>query len=200
LRFERLLFAKRAIYPPLWGEQSFIIGAGMGRLYTAAAFVENNMPIGAHNRFRLAQDGSSAPSIWPRGSHAAARRFCAEHNRRPLLDGLNNFKSFELGMPEIKRSIRAARVLMGRAKRVRARPRFERGAIRPDRVTRVEDVIVALGALEQMKFDEAGHVFQVRVAVDPDILEIGLRAGRDLEAIHGDVHARVLPSLAIRFA
>lgn len=47
------------IYPPLWGDQSFNIGAGMARLYTAAAFVKNNMPIGAQNRFPLAQGGLS---------------------------------------------------------------------------------------------------------------------------------------------
>ncbi len=47
------------IYPPLWGDQSFNIGAGMARLYTAAAFVKNNMPIGLRNRFPLAQGGLS---------------------------------------------------------------------------------------------------------------------------------------------
>jgi thiosulfate dehydrogenase len=47
------------VYPPLWGGQSFNVGAGMARLYTAAAFVKNNMPVGAHNRFPLAQGGLS---------------------------------------------------------------------------------------------------------------------------------------------
>jgi len=32
--------------PPLWGDQSFNIGAGMARTYTAAAFVKYNMPLG----------------------------------------------------------------------------------------------------------------------------------------------------------
>jgi thiosulfate dehydrogenase len=45
------------IYPPLWGEQSFNIGAGMARTYTAAAFVQRNMPIGFHERFPLGQGG-----------------------------------------------------------------------------------------------------------------------------------------------
>jgi thiosulfate dehydrogenase len=35
-----------AVYPPLWGERSFNIGAGMARLETAAAFVKSNMPLG----------------------------------------------------------------------------------------------------------------------------------------------------------
>jgi thiosulfate dehydrogenase len=34
-------------FPPLWGERSFNIGAGMGRLDTAAAFVKQNMPLGS---------------------------------------------------------------------------------------------------------------------------------------------------------
>ncbi|WMJ68725.1 c-type cytochrome [Stenotrophomonas sp. 24(2023)] len=31
-------------FPPLWGDDSFNIGAGMARLYKAAAFVKHNMP------------------------------------------------------------------------------------------------------------------------------------------------------------
>jgi thiosulfate dehydrogenase len=34
------------LYPPLWGERTFNIGAGMARLDTAAAFVHDNMPLG----------------------------------------------------------------------------------------------------------------------------------------------------------
>lgn len=45
------------IYPPLWGEQSFNIGAGMARTYTAAAFVKRNMPIAFRNHFPLGQGG-----------------------------------------------------------------------------------------------------------------------------------------------
>jgi len=36
-------------FPPLWGERSFNIGAGMARLDTAAAFVQAKMPLGAGN-------------------------------------------------------------------------------------------------------------------------------------------------------
>lgn len=32
--------------PPLWGKDSFNVGAGMARMYTAAAFVKHNMPLG----------------------------------------------------------------------------------------------------------------------------------------------------------
>ena len=49
----------RYIYPPLWGNDSFNIGAGMARTYTAAAFVKRNMPIGFHENFPLGQGGLS---------------------------------------------------------------------------------------------------------------------------------------------
>lgn len=45
------------IYPPLWGPQSFNIGAGMARAYTVAAFVNDNMPIGMREHFPLGQGG-----------------------------------------------------------------------------------------------------------------------------------------------
>ncbi|GAB2180351.1 c-type cytochrome [Denitratisoma sp. agr-D3] len=45
----------RYVYPPLWGDESYNIGAGMARTYTAAAFVKRNMPIGFHNKFPLGQ-------------------------------------------------------------------------------------------------------------------------------------------------
>lgn len=47
------------IYPPLWGDDSFNIGAGTARTYTAAAFVKRNMPIGFHENFPLGQGGLS---------------------------------------------------------------------------------------------------------------------------------------------
>ncbi|NDP48107.1 MAG: c-type cytochrome [Sulfuriferula multivorans] len=49
----------RYVYPPLWGDQSFNIGAGTARTYTAAAFVKRNMPIGFHEKFPLGQGGLS---------------------------------------------------------------------------------------------------------------------------------------------
>ena len=45
------------VFPPLWGKQSFNIGAGMARTYTAAAFVKHNMPISASAAFPLGQGG-----------------------------------------------------------------------------------------------------------------------------------------------
>lgn len=34
------------LFPPVWGKDSFNVGAGMARMYTAAAFVKHNMPLG----------------------------------------------------------------------------------------------------------------------------------------------------------
>ncbi|KIL05230.1 cytochrome C [Stutzerimonas stutzeri] len=47
------------VYPPLWGDESFNIGAGMARTYTAAAFVKRNMPIAFGTHFPLGQGGLS---------------------------------------------------------------------------------------------------------------------------------------------
>lgn len=37
-------------FPPLWGDKSFNIGAGMARTYTAAAFVKYNMPMSTQTK------------------------------------------------------------------------------------------------------------------------------------------------------
>lgn len=42
-------------FPPLWGDGSFNIGAGLARTYTAAAYVRTNMPIGHGINSRLGQ-------------------------------------------------------------------------------------------------------------------------------------------------
>lgn len=47
------------VFPPLWGDDAFNIGAGVARTYTAAALVKANMPIGSRDRFPLAQGGLS---------------------------------------------------------------------------------------------------------------------------------------------
>ena len=49
--------AGKWVYPALWGDDSFNIGAGMARTYTAAAFVKKNMPIAFHEGFPLGQGG-----------------------------------------------------------------------------------------------------------------------------------------------
>ena len=44
-------------FPPLWGQDSFNNGAGMGRLLFATAFIKTNMPLGAaHGQPQLTDD------------------------------------------------------------------------------------------------------------------------------------------------
>jgi thiosulfate dehydrogenase len=43
------------VFPPLWGSQSFNIGAGIAKTYTAAAFVKSNMPMSNTMSFPLGQ-------------------------------------------------------------------------------------------------------------------------------------------------
>lgn len=38
------------VFPPLWGDESFNIGAGLARTYKAAAFVKYNMPMGIQTK------------------------------------------------------------------------------------------------------------------------------------------------------
>ena len=46
------------VFPPLWGDKSFNVGAGMARTYTAAAFVLNNMPVAHGLNGLLGQGGA----------------------------------------------------------------------------------------------------------------------------------------------
>lgn len=41
-----LIAAGKSVFPPLWGDHSFNVGAGMARLHTAAGFIKHNMPQG----------------------------------------------------------------------------------------------------------------------------------------------------------
>lgn len=45
------------IFPPLWGEHSFNIGAGMARTYKAAAFIRDNMPMSVQQTGAWGQGG-----------------------------------------------------------------------------------------------------------------------------------------------
>ncbi len=47
------------MFPPLWGDESFNIGAGMARTYTAAGFIKSNMPIAYNPHFPQNQGGLS---------------------------------------------------------------------------------------------------------------------------------------------
>lgn len=45
------------VFPPLWGKNSYNIGAGMARTYKAAAFIKHNMPISHSAMFPMGQGG-----------------------------------------------------------------------------------------------------------------------------------------------
>ena len=71
------------IAPPLWGDRSYNIGAGMGRLRTAAAFIKFNMPydnpgslteqqatdVAAYINSRPRPDFAGKEKDWPNGDH-----------------------------------------------------------------------------------------------------------------------------------
>jgi thiosulfate dehydrogenase len=61
------------IIPPLWGNESFNVGAGMARMYTAAAFVKHNMPLGQGGKLS-AKDAVDVAAFFtrqPRPDYAA---------------------------------------------------------------------------------------------------------------------------------
>jgi hypothetical protein len=55
-------------------------------------------------------------------------------------------------------------------------------------------MVVALGALEEVKGDKSWDVFQVAVARQPNLLEIAFGTLPHLEAVHGDIHALRTPA------
>src|SRR5690606_20700031 len=103
---------------------------------------------------------------------------------------LHHREALELGMAEVERLV-AAGVRMRLAELLGLRPGLERLARLPERVRGIEHVILALGALQQVEHDEAGHLAQVRLASGPDLLEVMLAPRLHLEAIHSDEHWRL---------
>jgi len=77
------------LYPPLWGDRSFNIGAGMARLDTAAAFVYANMPFGAGKTLTVSEaydatayftrqarpDYAGKAGDWPKGGKPPDARY-----------------------------------------------------------------------------------------------------------------------------
>ena len=63
------------VFPPVWGEASFNVGAGMARTYTAAAFIKHNMPLGQGGSLsdQDAIDVAQYMAHQPRPAYAAAR-------------------------------------------------------------------------------------------------------------------------------
>lgn len=69
--------------PPVWGDASFNVGAGLARTYTAAAFVKNNMPLGQVGTLSD-QDAIDVAEFFthqPRPAFAAAKDDYAKGNK-----------------------------------------------------------------------------------------------------------------------
>src|SRR5262245_11466440 len=101
--------------------------------------------------------------------------------------GLADLEAFELRMVEVERLVLAGIPVRG-TERLRLGPGFERRPVLPDGVRGIEREVVVLGSLEQVEFDEARDLVQVRIAAEPDLLEILLASLFYAEAIHGDEH------------
>jgi thiosulfate dehydrogenase len=71
------------VFPPLWGNASFNIGAGMARTYTAAAFIRHNMPQGQGNTLseQDAVDVAEYVTHQPRPAFAPAKNDYAKGNK-----------------------------------------------------------------------------------------------------------------------
>ena len=63
-------------FPPVWGNASFNIGAGMARTYTAAGFIKQNMPLGQGGTLsdQDAVDVAEYMTHQPRPAFAAAKK------------------------------------------------------------------------------------------------------------------------------
>src|SRR5262249_32816248 len=84
--------------------------------------------------------------------------------------GLPDLETLELRMVDVERLVLAG-ILVGGTKCLRLGPRFESTLVLPDRMRRIEREVVVLGSLQQVKFDEARHLVQLRVAAEPHLLE-----------------------------
>src|SRR5262245_29918478 len=87
---------------------------------------------------------------------------------------LPDLETLELRMVDVERLVLAG-VLVDGTKCLRLGPRFESTLVLPDRMRRIEREVLVLGSLEQVEFDEARHLVELRVAAEPRFL--GRRVG-----------------------
>src|SRR5215470_12218104 len=85
-------------------------------------------------------------------------------------DGLPDLETLELRMVDVERLVLAG-ILVGGAKCLRLGPRFEGTPVPPDRMRGIEREVLVLGSLQQVEFDEARHLVELRVAAEPHLLE-----------------------------
>src|SRR5262249_22841593 len=85
-------------------------------------------------------------------------------------DGLPDLETLELRMVDVERLVLAG-ILVGGAKCLRLGPRFEGTPVPPDRMRGIECEVLVLGSLQQVEFEEARHLVELRVAAEPYLLE-----------------------------
>ena len=70
-------------FPPVWGSASFNAGAGLARTYTAAAFIQHNMPLGQGGSLpgQDAVDVADFVAHQPRPAYAAGKRDYAKGDK-----------------------------------------------------------------------------------------------------------------------
>src|SRR5262245_16271984 len=101
--------------------------------------------------------------------------------------GLPDLETLELRMVDVERLVLAG-ILVGGTKCLRLGPRFEGTLVLPDRMRCIEREVLVLGSLQQMEFDEARYLVQLRVAAEPHLLELLFRSLLHPEAVHGNEH------------
>src|SRR5262249_47607082 len=103
---------------------------------------------------------------------------------------LAHLEALEFGMVDVERLV-LARTLVGGAEFLRPCPGFERRLAPPNGVRGIEREVLVLGSLEQVEFDEARHLGQLRIAPEPYFLEGLFGTFLHAEAVHSDEHGLV---------
>src|SRR5262249_60533249 len=112
---------------------------------------------------------------------------------------LAHLEALEFGMVDVERLV-LARILVGGAEFLRPCPGFERRLALPNGVRGIEREVLVLGSLEQVEFDEAGHLGQLRIWAHPHFLEGLFGTFLHAEAVHGDEHGLVHPAASCRLS
>jgi hypothetical protein len=125
-------------------------------------------------------------------AHWAVRRRPPELGDRNLAPthSLAHLEALELRMVDVERLV-LARILVGGAEFLRPCPGFERRLALPNGVRGIEREVLVLGSLEEVEFDKAGHLGQLRIAAEPHLLEGLFGTFLHAEAVHGDEHGLV---------
>src|SRR5262249_50276188 len=112
---------------------------------------------------------------------------------------LAHLEALELRMVDVERLV-LARILVGGAEFLRPCPGFECRLALPNGVRGIEREVLVFGSLEQVEFDEAGHLGQLRIAAPPHFLEGLFGTFLHAEAVHGDEHGLVHPAACCRLS